>query len=74
MVLLATAQWLRNLGYRAVPASTTRLWPYRWQSRLGWEYGRHGLVITPSSVPGPLREDLTDAPLHHDSPSRVWGD
>ncbi len=72
MVLLATAQWLRNLGYRAVPSlnDTALAIPLAIQAGLG-EYGRHGLVITPEFGPRVrFGKIFTDAPLHHDSPSR----
>jgi epoxyqueuosine reductase QueG len=72
LVLLATAQWLRNLGYRAVPSlnDTALAIPLAIQAGLG-EYGRHGLVITPEFGPRVrFGKIFTDAPLHHDSPSR----
>ena len=72
MVLLSTAQWLRNLGYRAVPSlnDTALAIPLAIQAGLG-EYGRHGLVITPEFGPRVrFGKIFTDAPLHHDSPSR----
>ena len=72
MVLLSTAQWLRNLGYRAVPSlnDTALAIPLAIQAGLG-EYGRHGLVITPEFGPRVrFGKIFTDAPLHHDSPVR----
>ena len=47
LVLLATAQWLLNLGYLAVPSlnDTALAIPLAIQAGLG-EYGRHGMVIT----------------------------
>ena len=72
MVLLSTAQWLRNLGYRAVPSlnDTALAIPLAIQAGLG-EYGRHGLVITPEFGPRVrFGKIFTDAPLHHDSPAR----
>ena len=72
LVLLSTAQWLRNLGYRAVPSlnDTALAIPLAIQAGLG-EYGRHGLVITPEFGPRVrFGKIFTDAPLHHDSPVR----
>ena len=48
IVLLAIAQYIRNLGYSAVPSmnDTALAIPYAIKAGLG-EYGRHGLVITP---------------------------
>ena len=47
VVVLATAQFIRNLGYRAVPTmnDTALAIPLAIAAGLG-EYGRHGLVIT----------------------------
>ncbi len=70
MVLLATAQWLRNLGYRAVPSlnDSALAIPLAIQAGLG-EYGRHGLVITPEFGPRVrFGKIFTDAPLGHDAP------
>ena len=52
LVLLATAQWLTNLGYIAVPSlnDTALAIPLAIQAGLG-EYGRHGMVITPEFGP-----------------------
>ncbi len=48
IVLLAVSQYIRNLGYQAVPTlnDTALAIPYAIKAGLG-EYGRHGLVITP---------------------------
>ena len=48
VVLLALAQFLRNLGYTAIPSmnDTALAIPYAIKAGLG-EYGKHGLVITP---------------------------
>ncbi len=48
IVLLSIAQYIRNLGYSAVPSmnDTALAIPYAIKAGLG-EYGRHGLVITP---------------------------
>jgi epoxyqueuosine reductase QueG len=52
LVLLAVAQWLRNLGYEAIPSlnDTALAIPLAIQAGLG-EYGRHGMVITPEFGP-----------------------
>ena len=65
LVLLATAQWLINLGYQAVPSlnDTALAIPLAIQAGLG-EYGRHGLVITPEYGPRVrFGKIFTDAPL-----------
>ena len=70
LVLLATAQWLRNLGYKAVPSlnDSALVIPQAIQAGLG-EYGRHGLVITPEFGPRVrFGKIFTDAPVAHDSP------
>ena len=70
LVLLATSQWLRNLGYQAVPSlnDTALAIPLAIQAGLG-EYGRHGLVITPEFGPRVrFGKIFTDAPLDHDAP------
>lgn len=70
VVLLLVAQYLRNLGYRAVPSmnDTALAIPLALQAGLG-EYGRHGLLITPEFGPR-LRvgKIFTDYPLAHDRP------
>lgn len=72
LVLLATAQWLRNLGYKAVPSlnDSALVIPQAIQAGLG-EYGRHGLVITPEFGPRVrFGKIFTDAPVAHDTPIR----
>ena len=69
-VLLAIAQYIRNLGYQAVPSmnDTALAIPLALAAGLG-EYGRHGMVITPEFGPR-LRfgKIFTDMPLAHDRP------
>ena len=70
LVLLSLAQFIRNLGYRAVPSmnDTGLAIPYAIQAGLG-EYGRHGLVITPEFGPNVrFGKVYTDMPLLLDSP------
>ncbi|MDH4146510.1 MAG: 4Fe-4S dicluster domain-containing protein [Acidimicrobiia bacterium] len=72
LVLLATAQYIRNLGYRAVPSmnDTALAIPYAIAAGLG-EYGRHGLLITPEFGPRVrIGKIFTDLPLAHDRPRR----
>ncbi len=67
-VLLVMAQYIRNLGYQAVPSmnDSALAIPLAIQAGLG-EYGRHGLVITPEFGPR-LRfgKIFTDMPMSHD--------
>lgn len=69
-VLLGLAQYIKNLGYEAVPSmnDTALAIPLALAAGLG-EYGRHGMVITPEFGAG-LRfgKIFTDLPLHHDGP------
>jgi len=69
-VLLGVAQYIKNLGYEAVPSmnDTALAIPLALAAGLG-EYGRHGMVITPEFGTG-LRfgKIFTDLPLHHDGP------
>jgi epoxyqueuosine reductase len=69
-VLLGVAQYIRNLGYQAVPSmnDTALAIPLAIQAGLG-EYGRHGLVITPE-FGARLRfgKIFTDLPLVSDRP------
>lgn len=69
-VLLGLAQYIRNLGYQAVPSmnDTALAIPLAIAAGLG-EYGRHGLVITPEFGPR-LRfgKIFTDMPLATDAP------
>ena len=72
LVLLTLSQFIRNLGYRAVPSmnDSALAIPYAVQAGLG-EYGKHGLVITPefgSSVR--FGKIFTDMPLTPDKPVR----
>ncbi|MEL6982487.1 MAG: reductive dehalogenase domain-containing protein, partial [Actinomycetota bacterium] len=71
-VLLGVAQYIRNLGYEAVPSmnDTALAIPLAIQAGLG-EYGRHGLVITPEYGPR-LRfgKIFTDLPMATDTPTR----
>ncbi|MEG3586486.1 MAG: reductive dehalogenase domain-containing protein [Actinomycetota bacterium] len=72
LVLLTLSQFIRNLGYRAVPSmnDSALAIPYAVQAGLG-EYGKHGLVITPefgSSVR--FGKIFTDIPLLPDKPIR----
>ena len=72
IVLLAIAQYIRNLGYSAVPTlnDTALAIPYAIKAGLG-EYGRHGLVITPEHGANVrFGKIFTDLPLALDSPIR----
>ena len=72
MVLLAVAQYIVNLGYRAVPSmnDSALAIPYALKAGLG-EYGRHGLLITEEFGPRVrLGKIFTDLPLAHDRPKR----
>ena len=69
-VLLATAQYIRNLGYQAVASmnDTALAIPLALAAGLG-EYGRHGLVITPELGPRlRIGKIFTDMPVAHDAP------
>ena len=72
-VLLVVAQYIRNLGYQAVPSmnDSALAIPLAIQAGLG-EYGRHGLVITPEFGPR-LRfgKIFTDLPMSHDQPKML---
>lgn len=71
-VLLGVAQYIRNLGYEAVPSmnDSALAIPLAIQAGLG-EYGRHGMVITPE-FGARLRfgKIFTDLPLANDRPRR----
>ena len=72
LVLLTISQFIRNLGYQAIPSmnDTALAIPYAVKAGLG-EYGKHGLVITPefgSSVR--FGKIFTNLPLTTDSPVR----
>lgn len=73
-VLLGLAQYIRNLGYQAIPSmnDTALAIPLALAAGLG-EYGRHGMVITPE-FGARLRfgKILTDMPLAHDQ-RRTFG-
>ncbi len=70
LALMSIAQFIRNMGYRAIASlnDTAQCIPYAIQAGLG-EYGRHGLVITKQYGPR-LRfgKIFTDMPLAHDQP------
>ena len=69
LVLLATAQWLLNLGYLAVPSlnDTALAIPLAIQAGLG-EYGRHGMVITREFGPRVrFGKIFTNAPMAFDN-------
>ena len=70
ITLLALAQYIRSLGYKAVANQndTTLAIPYAIKAGLG-EYGRNGLCITPEFGPRVrFGRILTDMPLTHDVP------
>jgi epoxyqueuosine reductase QueG len=72
IVLLAISQYIRNLGYAAVPTlnDTALAIPYAIKAGLG-EYGRHGLVITPEHGPNVrFGKIFTDLPASIDVPIR----
>ncbi|MCP4225211.1 MAG: 4Fe-4S dicluster domain-containing protein, partial [Actinomycetia bacterium] len=72
VVLLCISQYIRNLGYRAVPTlnDTALAIPYAIKAGLG-EYGRHGLVVTPEYGPNVrFGKIFTDLPLAIDTPIR----
>lgn len=72
VVLLTIAQFLRNLGYTAVPSmnDTALAIPYAIKAGLG-EYGKHGLVITPEfGTSVRFGRIFTDLPMAHDRPIR----
>ena len=70
VTLLALAQYIRNLGYRACASmnDTATSIPYAIKAGLG-EYGRHGLLITKEFGPRVrIGKIFTDLPLSHDAP------
>ena len=72
MVVLSIAQYIQNLGYRAVASmnDTSLAIPTAIQAGLG-EYGRLGLLITKEFGPRVrLGKVFTDLPLAHDQPTR----
>ncbi len=69
-VLLGVAQYVRNLGYQAVPSmnDSALAIPLAIQAGLG-EYGRHGMVITPEfGAQVRFGKIFTDLPLVSDRP------
>lgn len=73
LVLLAVAQYIRNMGYQAVPSmnDSALAIPYAIKAGLG-EYGRNGLVITPEFGPSVrFGKIFTDMPLENDHPIRI---
>ena len=67
---LSVAQYIRNLGYRAVASlnDTALSIPLAIQAGLG-QYGRHGLLITPQYGPRVrIAKVFTDLPLLADEP------
>ena len=71
-MLLAIAQYITNLGYRAVASmnDSAVAIPLAIKAGLG-EYGRHGLLITREYGPRVrLGKVFTDMPLAHDRPVR----
>lgn len=72
MVVLSIAQYIQNLGFRAVASmnDTSLAIPTAIQAGLG-EYGRLGLLITKEFGPRVrLGKVFTDLPLAHDRPIR----
>ena len=72
VALLAIAQYITNLGYRAVASmnDSALAIPLAIKAGLG-EYGRHGLLITREYGPRVrLGKVFTDMPLAHDRPVR----
>ena len=70
IVLLALAQYIRNLGYQAIATmnDSALAIPLAIQAGLG-EYGRHGMLITKEFGPRVrLGKVFTDLPLTHDQP------
>ncbi len=70
LVVLALAQFIRNLGYNAVASmnDSSLAIPMAIQAGLG-EYGRNGLLINPRHGPAiRLGKVFTDMPLQTDSP------
>jgi reductive dehalogenase len=70
IAVLSLAQYIRNLGYRAIASlnDTAISIPLAIQAGLG-EYGRHGLLITPEFGPRVrIARVFTDLPLTADKP------
>ena len=71
-LLISLAQFIRDLGYQAIPSmnDTAPSIPYAIKAGLG-EYGRNGLLITKEYGPRVrLGKIYTDLPLAHDRPQR----
>ncbi len=71
-LLISLAQFIRDLGYQAIPSmnDTATSIPYAVKAGLG-EYGRNGLLITKEFGPRVrLGKIYTDMPLAHDRPIR----
>ena len=71
-LLISLAQFIRDLGYQAIPSmnDTAASVPYAIKAGLG-EYGRNGLLITREYGPRVrLGKVYTDLPLAHDLPRR----
>jgi reductive dehalogenase len=71
-LLISLAQFIRDLGYRAIPSmnDTAPSIPYAIKAGLG-EYGRNGLLITQEFGPRVrLGKVYTDMSLAHDHPVR----
>ncbi len=70
IAVLSLAQYIRNLGYRAIASlnDTALSIPLAVQAGLG-QYGRHGLLITPEFGPrARIAKIFTDLPLVADKP------
>ena len=75
VTLLALAQYIRNLGYRAYASmnDTAASIPYAIKAGLG-EYGRHGMLITRDFGPRlRIGKVFTDLPLAHDRAHPIRG-
>ena len=71
-VLLSLSQYIRNLGYKAIPSlnDTALSIPYAIKAGLG-EYGKHGLLITPKYGPRVrIGKIFTNLPMKCDNPIR----
>ena len=69
-VLISLSQYIRNLGYKAIPSlnDTALSIPYAIKAGLG-EYGKHGLLITPKYGPRVrIGKIFTDLPMKYDHP------
>ena len=71
-VLISLSQYIRNLGYKAIPSlnDSALSIPYAVKAGLG-EYGKHGLLITPKFGPRVrIGKIFTDLPMKCDNPIR----